>query len=75
MEKFIIQCLIHLAYKTLCNVVSEKPDTLIYIEVEKSSNNPLCVVRTSIINYFQGPAFLTSIISKQMPKNLETIRL
>jgi len=49
---FIIQCLIHMAYKTLCNVVSEKPDTLIYIDAGVSSQNSLCVVETSILKCF-----------------------
>jgi len=49
---FRIQFLIHLAYKTLCNVVSEIPDTLIYMETEMSSQIPLFVVITSILECF-----------------------
>ena len=41
-----------MAYKTLCNVVSEKPDTLIYIDAGVSSQNSLCVVETSILKCF-----------------------
>jgi len=50
--RIVIQCLIHLIYKTLCNMVSEKPDTLIDMEAETSSQNQLCVVRTPILKYF-----------------------
>jgi hypothetical protein len=38
---FIIQCLIHLAFKTLYNVVSEKHGAHIYMEAETSFQNPL----------------------------------